>query len=123
MFNRLLTLVIFLSLGTRSVGEDWPQFRGPTGDGISAATKVPLAWSTTDHVVWKQPIPGRGWSSPVLSHGRIYLTTATEVDADTVSLRVLCLDAADGHTVWDVELFKPEPSAVKEHHTKNGVAS
>jgi outer membrane protein assembly factor BamB len=51
------------------------------------------------------------------------LTTAEEVSADMTSLRALCVDAADGHIVWNVELFQPEPSAVKQHHTKNSVAS
>ena len=61
---------------------DWPQFRGPTGDGVSDATNVPVEWSATDHVAWKQPIPGVGWSSPVLSNGKLYLTTAVGDDKD-----------------------------------------
>ena len=60
------------------VASEWPQFRGPTGDGVSDATDVPIEWSATEHVAWKQPIPGVGWSSPVLSKGRLYLTTAVE---------------------------------------------
>jgi outer membrane protein assembly factor BamB len=111
-----------LFIATPSVDE-WTQFRGPTGDGISTAVHVPLNWSATEHVVWKQAIPGSGWSSPVLSKGKLYLTTAQEVSADVTSLRALCVDAADGHIVWNVELFQPEAAAVKEHHSKNGVAS
>lgn len=123
MFIRLHTLVILLLAGHATIADEWPQFRGPTGNGISTATNVPLNWNATDHVVWKQPIPGSGWSSPVLSRGKLYLTTATDLGMDAVSLRALCVDAANGHIVWDVELFKPEPTAVKEHHSKNGVAS
>jgi outer membrane protein assembly factor BamB len=53
----------------------------------------------------------------------LYLTTADEVSADVTSLRALCVDAVDGHIVWNVELFQPDASSVKEHHSKNGVAS
>ncbi len=123
MFTALYTFATLLFIATPSSADEWPQFRGPTGDGISAATHVPINWSATEHVVWKQAIPGSGWSSPVLSRGKLYLTTAVEVSADVTSLRALCVDAADGHIVWNVELFQPEASAVKEHHSKNGVAS
>ena len=91
--------------------------------GFRPPTHVPINWSATEHVVWKQAIPGNGWSSPVLSQGKLYLTTAEEVSAEVTSLRALCVDAADGHIVWNVELFQPEADAVKEHHSKNGVAS
>ena len=66
---------------------DWPQFRGPTGDGISTATNVPTEWSTADHITWKQPIPGVGWSSPVLAGDKLYLTTAVTNDDESTSLR------------------------------------
>jgi outer membrane protein assembly factor BamB len=103
--------------------DEWPQFRGPTGDGISTAKHVPVNWNANEHVVWKKAIPGQGWSSPVLSHGKLYLTTATEQAAETTSLRVLCVSAADGQIVWDVEVLKPDPAAAKEHHSKNSLAS
>lgn len=62
---------------TTAAAADWPEFRGPTRDGISTATNVPVEWSATENVAWKQPIPGTGWSSPVLVDGKLYLTTAT----------------------------------------------
>ena len=73
---------------------DWPEFRGPTGQGISIAKNVPIHWSATSNVVWKTALPGEGWSSPVLVNGKIYLTTAV-TDATNTSLRVLCVDAKD----------------------------
>lgn len=123
MLTALYTLTTLLFIATPSVADEWTQFRGPTGDGISTATHVPVNWTASEHVVWKQPIPGKGWSSPVLSHGKLYLTTADEVSADVTSLRALCVDAADGHIVWNVEVLQPEASSVKEHHSKNSVAS
>src|SRR5262245_24441621 len=58
--------------------EDWPQFRGPTGDGHYRGPALPTAWGPDTNAVWKAPIPGRGWSSPVVWQGRVYLTTAVE---------------------------------------------
>jgi outer membrane protein assembly factor BamB len=123
VLTAIYTIASLLLIATPSTADEWTQFRGPTGDGISTATHVPVDWSAMEHVVWKQAIPGKGWSSPVLSRGRLYLTTADEVSADVTSLRALCVDAADGHVVWNVEVFQPDATAVKEHHSKNSVAS
>ena len=100
---------------------EWPQFRGPTGQGSSAARKVPVEWSATTHIVWKVEVPGKGWSSPVLSKGRVYLTTA--VGAGDVTLHALCVDAASGRIVWDTEVFRPDAASVAAAHPKNSPAS
>ena len=55
---------------------DWPQFRGPSGDGVSAATNLPTAWGGFDSMTWQVEIPGQGWSSPIVVGDRIWLTTA-----------------------------------------------
>src|SRR4051812_8143473 len=123
MCRALCVLSILCVLANHSAAEDWPQFRGPTGDGISKAKNVPLTWTSQEHIVWKQAIPGSGWSSPVLFCGKLYLTTATELGADQTSLRAVCVNVADGHVDWDAEILKPDPAALKEHHVKNGVAS
>jgi outer membrane protein assembly factor BamB len=94
-----------------AVAKNWPQFRGPTGQGHSSATGVPVEWGATKNVAWKVPVPGHGWSSPVLLGGRVYLTTAVAEAGGPVSLRALCFDAADGKSVWDVEVFKPDPAS------------
>src|SRR5436190_922565 len=49
---------------------EWPQFRGPNGQGLSAAKEVPVEWSNEKNVAWKVECVGRGWSSPVVSQGR-----------------------------------------------------
>jgi len=82
---------------------DWPQFRGPDGQGHSLATGLPLQWSETTNIRWKVPIPGRGWSSPVLGGGQIWLTTALD---DGHSLRALCLDQQTGKLIHDIEVFQ-----------------
>jgi outer membrane protein assembly factor BamB len=97
----------------------WPEFRGPTGQGVSTATNLPVVWSSTTNVVWKQPVPGLGWSSPVLANDKVFLTTAIETN-NAVSLRALCLEARSGRTVWNTEIFTPAPQRA---HEKNSHAS
>ena len=100
---------------------DWPEFRGPTGQGLATATNVPIHWSNTSNVVWQTPIPGDGWSSPVLGDGKLYLTTATTTT--NTSLRAICVAASDGRILWNVEVLQPEPGAPQKIHNKNGLAS
>jgi len=127
MPKRLLiaSLTICSLAATVLPSEDWPEFRGPTGQGIAAATPLPLEWSDAKNVAWKQSIPGRGWSSPVLQNGRVYLTTAVGGDESDgkLSLRVLCLDADTGKLLWNAEAFNCEPGAVPRGHNKNSHAS
>lgn len=101
---------------------DWPEFRGPTGQGHSPAKNVPTHWSATENVAWKTAIPGSGWSSPSLVKGRLYLTTAESTDGSSrLTLRVLCLNARDGNLIWNTEVFHPEDGS--SVHKKNGFAS
>lgn len=100
--------------------EDWPQFRGPTGQGHSSEQGLPLAWSETQNVLWKVPVDG-GWSSPVIAGGRVWLTAVnaartTRGEDSVVSLRLVGLDVTSGREVVNVEVFKlqyPEPINVK----------
>jgi len=94
-------LLILLCLPTSA--EDWPEFRGPSGQGISDEHGLPLVWSETNHVKWKTPIPGRGWSSPAILGDRIWLTTATD---DGKSLRAICVDRNTGSITQNLEVFK-----------------
>ncbi len=116
-----LALLAVLAGGARAGETEWPQFRGPTGQGLSAAVKVPVEWSAASHVAWKVEIPGRGWSSPVLSGGRLYLTSA--VGEKDKTLHALCLDAKDGRVIWDTEVFHPDAASVTAMHQKNSPAS
>src|SRR5438093_8401749 len=100
----LLCLLIALASG-RPRAEDWPQFRGPSGQGHSTERDVPLEWSESRNVRWKTPVPGRGWSSPVVSAGRVWLTTAV-TERGGASLRALAFDADSGREVVNVEVFR-----------------
>jgi outer membrane protein assembly factor BamB len=105
--------------------EDWPQFRGPTGQGYSSERGLPLEWSETRNIVWKVPVTGQGWSSPVVAGGQIWLTTMTGPREprrrEALSLRALAFDAATGKEIVNVEVFRVESPAPM--HQKNSAAS
>ena len=96
---------LFWCAGAIAGAGDWPQFRGPTGQGHASGATVPLEWSETANVTWKSPVPGRGWSSPVVAGGRVWLTTAVTDPGAGSSLRLLAYDAETGVDVLDVEVF------------------
>lgn len=99
-------------------GGDWPQFRGPDGQGIARHAQPPLSWAEDRNITWKKKIDGLGWSSPVIGGGKLWLTTATE---EGKSLRVVALDPETGDRLHDVELFRFEkPPKINE---KNSYAS
>jgi hypothetical protein len=99
---------------------EWPQFRGPDGQGHSDEKALPLEWSETKNIAWKVPVPGRGWSSPVIAAGRVWLTTATQVKRET-SLRLLAFDLETGRLTLDMEVFKSPGSTLL--NPKNSFAS
>ncbi len=121
--SALLLALLATAISAAAADPDWPQFRGPGGQGISEATGVPIEWSDSKNVAWKVEVPGKGWSSPVLARGRLYLTTAVGDNTAGITLHALCLDAADGHTLWDAEIFQPEPASAAAMHRKNSLAS
>jgi outer membrane protein assembly factor BamB len=98
-----------LLLSTMSVAhaasDDWPQFRGPSGQGHATATGLPISWSETENIRWKVPIPGLGWSSPVVQGEQVWLTTAVEEDQ---TLRAICLDRETGKIVHNIVLLKQD---------------
>ncbi len=74
----LLAFALFLaSPSVRGQNAVWPQFRGPDSNPVSANTRLAERWSKTENVEWSQDIPGRGWSSPIVTGGKVYITTVT----------------------------------------------
>ena len=86
----ILTSVIALASTAHAAAQDWPQFRGPDGQGHSTERGLPLEWSESQNVVWKTPVPGLGWSSPVVSGGRVWLTTAVELPGPAATATSRC---------------------------------
>jgi len=128
------------------LADSWPQFRGPTGDGIVVGQQPPVKFGEDKNLTWKIALPGKAWSSPVISAGTIWLTTAIEsqpTDAErlellrqtnneekkfkqlaiakSVALKVLAVDFATGKLQRTIDLVTVErPDAI---HSLNSYAS
>jgi len=115
-----LLLPLLLLVGARVAGavDNWPEFRGPGGDGHADSAKLPLTWSETEHVRWKTAIHDRGWSSPVIWGDQIWLTTATQ---DGTQMFAVEVDRKSGAILRDVLLFSPAEPAFC--HPYNSYAS
>ncbi len=103
----LLVVVMMLSAGicNGGVNSNWPDWRGPGGQGHSDATELPLTWSESKNVVWKTPIHDLGYSTPVVWGDQIWFTTATKKGK---SLYAVCVDLNSGKVIHDIEVFNPE---------------
>ncbi|MEX0675582.1 MAG: PQQ-binding-like beta-propeller repeat protein [Pirellulales bacterium] len=107
-----------LTIAAVARAADWPEFRGPGGQGHSTSTGVPLTWSETENVAWKAPLAGLGWSSPSIAAGQVWVTTAT---GEGHSLRAVALDFKTGKILHDVEVFRLDnPGSI---HANNSHAS
>jgi outer membrane protein assembly factor BamB len=94
----------------------WPRWRGPTGQGLAVDSGYPDRWSDRENVLWRTRVSGRGHSSPIVWHDRIFLTTA---HADG-RVAVLAFARADGRLLWEAV----GPDRTPEHvHPKNSHAS
>jgi outer membrane protein assembly factor BamB len=144
----LIALIVCSSFystsGVKAVAtSNWPQWRGPDGQGVSTEKNLPYEWSDTKNVAWKTPIPGRGFSSPIIWGTRIFLTTAVEggpapADHKAVyheiggkefrhpewtgsdklhSFKVLSLDRDTGKVLWEKTAYE---GTVFDHRHKRG---
>ena len=112
-----LFLLVFL-LCASGLRADWPQFRGPDGQGHSDAEGIPLQWSETKNITWKTAIPGEGWSSPVIYGNQIWMTSA---HAKGLSLHAVCVDRTSGKLLHDVKVLTTSDAGPR--HVQNGYAS
>ena len=101
--KHILLALLIAALSLSSVAaEDWSQFRGPNGTGVSATTGLPTEFGPDKNVIWKTPLPP-GHSSPVLTRNRVFVT-AHGKEKDTYKLLVICLDRQTGKILWQREV-------------------
>jgi hypothetical protein len=131
---------MMISLTLALLVQDWSQFRGPGARGVSEDAAFPDRWSATENVAWKTDLPGRGWSSPVVWGGRVFLTTVVnqgESEAPKKGLYfggdrpkppksthewwVWALELESGKTLWKKKVHEGEPASAI--HIKNSFAS
>lgn len=111
----LLSVISAACLTPLAAAQEWTRFRGPNGTGESQATTIPAQWTEADQN-WKVELPGFGHSSPVLWGDKIFLLSA---DPKTASRFVLCLNAADGQTIWK----RVYPGVPHHLHVRSSFAS
>ncbi|MBV11630.1 PQQ-binding-like beta-propeller repeat protein [Rubinisphaera sp.] len=137
LFSWMLTLC--LTAGVTQAADEWPQFRGPDGNGHAENAELPTHWSETENVRWKVPVAGEGFSSPVISGNQIWLTTAIveplsaeEEEAKLaqlanprgiqfggpLTLKAIAYDVATGKMLHDVVCFQ-FPGANPKHATNS----
>ncbi|MGH9203507.1 MAG: PQQ-binding-like beta-propeller repeat protein, partial [Vicinamibacterales bacterium] len=143
----VVTLALAVMQATPA-GSDWPQWRGPAGQGVSRETGVVSEWTPATNILWKAAIEGRGHSSPIVARGRIFLTTSIKgghvpgrtapvhlgfdrkpgyVHPDSVdvdfkhSLKVLAIDAESGKLLWTRTAY--DGLMADDRHRKNTYAS
>ena len=110
--KRLLAILLLPTLTALAVvcwaplayADNWPMWRGPTGQGHSTEKDLPLRWSAKENVKWKVPLAVQGNSTPVVWGDKIFLTQANK--GGTVR-SLLCLARADGKLLWQKDVAYP----------------
>jgi len=117
--RRFLTflLCVLCASAVHTFAEDWPQWRGPRGDGTSLDPDPPTHWSETENLKWRAPLPGKGHGSPIVVGNRVFLNAALEKEGKRV---LMCLDRATGKTLWQRDVLV---APLEKKHGLNSYAS
>ncbi len=119
------TIFLIGSVGTTLDAQDWAVFRGPDGDGVTNYENLPVQWAADKNVAWSVTV-AEGWSSPVVSEGQVFLTSAVVQDADAekskYDLIVAAYDLDTGKLTWQTKVFV-QPETAPRIHQKNSHAS
>src|SRR5579871_467611 len=90
-----IPVVLSLALAAQLAAENWPQWRGPTLNGVSGEKNLPLKWSAAENIAWKLEMPERSGATPIIWEGRIFLNVA---DGD--NLLLWSIDKSKGAVLW-----------------------
>src|SRR5438477_2419715 len=104
LFSGLMACCLTLSWIAIASADNWPQWRGPTNDGICKETKLPAEWSTSKNVIWKLDMPGAGSSTPAIWGKKIFLTSV-----DGKDLVLLCI-STEGKELWKKKVGEVVPT-------------
>ena len=110
----ILCFVCWMTTCDSVWGENWMRFRGPTGQGISSESKLPVTWSATKNIKWKASLPGSGWSSPIVFEDYVFLTASSD---EGVSCRVICVNRKDGSIAWNTEVHRQKPGPMRKQNS------
>ena len=135
-FGILVTMIIGLQAEETT---NWPQFRGPGARGVAKGKGLPTTWSTTENVKWCVPVPGRGWSSPVIWGDKVFLSSAISTGKEKTVKKglylggnektpspnqhrwmIYCFSFESGEKLWEQEANVGKP--LTPRHIKNNYA-
>ena len=102
---------------TSSEAQNWPCWRGPEGDGTSKENSLPIRWDSVTNIVWKIPVPGTGYSSPIIWKERLFIVTAIPETHEKI---LICYDCKHGDLVWQKTVLK---TPFEKKHDNNSYAS
>lgn len=116
-FLSVFAVVLVLTSATVTHAENWPNWRGPNGDGTSSETNLPTTWDSTTNVLWKVPVPGNGYASPIVWGEKLFTVTAKPETQEKV---LLCYDTKNGDLLWQTTVLK---TTFEQKHNDNSFAS
>ena len=116
-FLNCILLLFIINAGSVAKAQNWPCWRGPNGDGTSIETSLPTRWDSITNVVWKVPVPGKGYSSPVIWKEKLFITTALQETQEKI---LLCYDCKTGKLLWQKTVLK---TRFESKHDNNSYAS
>src|SRR5690349_12656746 len=124
--STIASLTALLATNTANAGQDWPQWRGPNGDGTSDSTNLPTTWSTNQNIVWKTELPSWSGSTPVIFDERVFVTSPAKSssggeaqpeerrgdrggaygvsDPGGSTLLLICISKKNGTVLWQKKL-------------------
>ncbi len=108
-------MLFFLS-GVSAFAQNWPQWRGPNGNGVAEPGRYPTTFSASNDVLWQAALPGRGSSTPVVWNDAVVLTSGIGEGTNGQD-SVLCFDFRSGKHLWQVALGPQRPG---KHRRGNG---
>ena len=98
--SALVVLAATLTIAAASeAGENWPAWRGPHRDGVSAERNLPLRWDTEENITWKLALPEWSGSTPIIWGDKIFLNVA-----DGRDIQLWCVDRNTGVPIWKKHL-------------------
>lgn len=113
----LAILLLLVNTSTSVKAQNWPCWRGPSGDGTCVDSNVPTEWDSVKNVQWKSPVPGIGHSSPIIWENKLFLTSALPESNEKI---LLCYDSRNGKLLWKETVVK---TTLEKKHSDNSYAS
>jgi outer membrane protein assembly factor BamB len=116
-YSGFVFILLIINIVTVTRAQNWPSWRGPNGDGTSIEKNLPTQWDSVTNVLWKSPVPGIGYSSPIIWEDKLFTITAFPETQEKV---LLCYDCKNGRLLWQKTVLRTQ---FEKKHNDNSFAS